>query len=87
MSVCEDRDRLAHLPRALGTLPLQGAGPLQLGGGSIGDKLDTKFPADWSVRLKECEINPFKTNFSLTFSRKTEYIFLSYVSIEELFRK
>ena len=32
-------------------------------------------------------INPFKTNFSLTFSRKTEYIFLSYVSIEELFRK
>ena len=32
-------------------------------------------------------VNPFKTNFSLTFSRKTEYIFLSYVSIEELFRK
>ena len=31
VSVCEDRDRLAHLPRALGTLPLQGAGPLQLG--------------------------------------------------------
>ena len=31
--------------------------------------------------------NPFKTNFSLTFSKKTEYIFLSYVSIEELFRK
>ena len=32
-------------------------------------------------------VNPFKTNFSLTFSKKTEYIFLSYVSIEELFRK
>ena len=31
--------------------------------------------------------NPFKTNFSLTFSKKNEYIFLSYVSIEELFRK
>ena len=27
----EDGDCLAHLPRALGTLPLQGAGPLQLG--------------------------------------------------------
>ena len=32
-------------------------------------------------------LNPFKTNFSLTFSKKNEYIFLSYVSIEELFRK
>ena len=32
-------------------------------------------------------INPLDPNFSLTFSRKTEYIFLSYVSIEELFRK
>ena len=31
----EDRDRLAHLPRALGTLPLQGTGPLQLGGGIV----------------------------------------------------
>ena len=31
----EDRDRLAHLPCALGTLPLQGAGPLQLGGGIV----------------------------------------------------
>ena len=31
----EDRDRLAHLPRALGTLPLQGAGSLQLGGGIV----------------------------------------------------
>ena len=31
----EDHDRLAHLPRALGTLPLQGAGPLQLGGGIV----------------------------------------------------
>ena len=31
----EDRDRLADLPRALGTLPLQGAGPLQLGGGIV----------------------------------------------------
>ena len=31
--------------------------------------------------------NPLDPNFSLTFSRKTEYIFLSYVSIEELFRK
>ena len=29
----EDGDCLAHLPRALGTLPLQGAGLLQLGGG------------------------------------------------------
>ena len=27
----EDGDRLAHLPRALGTLSLQGAGPLKLG--------------------------------------------------------
>ena len=36
---------------------------------------------------REESVNPFKTNFSLTFSRKTEYIFLSYVSIEELFRK
>ena len=35
VSVCEDHDRLAHLPRALGTLPLQGAGPLQLGGGIV----------------------------------------------------
>ena len=26
----EDRDRLADLPRALGTLPLQGAGPLSM---------------------------------------------------------
>ena len=33
------------------------------------------------------QFNPFKTNFSLTFSKKNEYIFLSYVSIEELFRK
>ena len=33
------------------------------------------------------KINPLDPNFSLTFSRKTEYIFLSYVSIEELFRK
>ena len=31
----EDRDCLADLPRALGTLPLQGAGPLQLGGGIV----------------------------------------------------
>ena len=35
VSVCEDGDCLAHLPRALGTLPLQGAGPLQLGGGIV----------------------------------------------------
>ena len=35
VSVCEDRDCLADLPRALGTLPLQGAGPLQLGGGIV----------------------------------------------------
>ena len=35
----------------------------------------------------ESQLNPFDPNFSLTFSKKTEYIFLSYVSIEELFRK
>ena len=35
VGLAEDRDRLAHLPRALGTLPLQGAGPLQLGGGIV----------------------------------------------------
>ena len=35
-----------------------------------------------------CQLfNPLETNFSLTFSKKSEYIFLSYVSIEELFRK
>ena len=33
------------------------------------------------------DFNPFKTDFSLTFKKKTEYIFLFYVSIEELFRK
>ena len=37
-------------------------------------------------KIKE-NVNPLDPNFSLTFSRKTEYIFLSYVSIEELFRK
>ena len=43
MSVCEDRDRVAHLPRALGTLPLQGAGLLQLGGGMLDvDYVDMK---------------------------------------------
>ena len=31
----ENGDCLAHLPHALGTLPLQGAGPLQLGGGML----------------------------------------------------
>ena len=41
-----------------------------------------------SIRAcNEGYLNPFKTNFSLTFSKKNEYIFLSYVSIEELFRK
>ena len=44
VSVCEDRDRLAHLPCALGTLLLQGTGPLQLGGGIIGDNLDIISP-------------------------------------------
>ena len=34
-----------------------------------------------------CNFNPLDSNFSLTFSKKTEYIFISYVSIEELFRK
>ena len=32
----KDRDRLADLPRALGTLPLQGPGHLPLGRGGVG---------------------------------------------------
>ena len=47
--------------------------------------LDTTLkPEDGSMNRA---FNPLDPNFSLTFSKKTEYIFLSYVSIEELFRK
>ena len=42
-------------------------------------------PIKW-VMYNNPALNPFKTDFSLTFKEKTEYIFLSYVSIEELFR-
>ena len=51
------------------------------------DNEDADMTEEVSGMSDKTEINPFKTNFSLTFSRKTEYIFLSYVSIEELFRK